>query len=273
MLLSSFLILACANPTPVDTSVEPSDTDTDTDTDTGTGTGTDTGTDTDMDTDPQPVCTEPTEVGCIDEMILDLSLHDDLVSDGEVDNEADGNDWVTGADASAGGMNDADQNPWLYLRFTDSGMERVDIDDESALEEMSWHLAARRYVLRVNSGTSGPSCVGVAKARGNYADVTLADAESATFAYEEFYTEECEIIEDNSMLPGSLDVALGSWWEYTASCVATTDQAFVLQLDDGQLLKFTVESYYKGEGQTECNEEGSTNNGSGQFTFRWQVLG
>lgn len=218
-----------------------------------------------------PVCTEPTEVGCVDEIILDLSLHDDMVSDGNVENEVDGDDWLSVADASAGGMSGASQNPWLYLRFTDEGLQRVDIDDESALEEMTWHFAARRYILRLNGGTSGPSCVGGAEVRGDYAEVTLSDADGAAFALEDFYTDECELIEDGSTLSGSIEAVLGAWWEY-GSCVATTGQAFVLQLDDGRFVKFAVDAYYKGEGQTECNDEGITNNESGIYTFRWQFL-
>lgn len=228
-----------------------------------------------FDTDPSierdPVCEEPSEVGCVDEIILDLSLHDDLVSEGEVENEQDGDDWVTVADASAGGMYEADQNPWLYLRFTEDGLQRVDIDDETALEEMTWHLAARRYIVRLNSGTSGPSCVGGAEVNRDYADVELADAEAAVFGIERFYDEDCTIVEDDSNLPGSIETVLGAWWEY-GNCVETTDQAFVVQLDDGQFVKLLIEQYYKGDGQDECNDEGTTNNESGIYTFRWRFL-
>ena len=263
MFLSFVLALACV--VADDGDVQAGDT-----ADSGGSDGGDTDS-ADAGSDLDPVCTEPSEVGCIDEMILDLSLHDDLVSDGDVSNDKDGDDWVSVVDASAGGMYDADKNPWIYLRFTDDGLERVDIDDETALEEMTWHLSARRYILRLNSGTSGPSCVGGAEVKGDYADVTTSDAEGADYNLEHFYDEECKIIEDNSNLPGSLDVVLGGWWDYV-SCVATTAQAFVIQLDDGRLLKFTVEQYYKGDGQDECNNEGSTNKESGIFTFRWRFL-
>ncbi len=82
------------------------------------------------------VCTEPTPVGCVDELISDLSLHDDLVSTGEVSNTVDGADYVTAIDATAGGFGNETQNPWVYVKFTEDGVVWVDIDDETALESM-----------------------------------------------------------------------------------------------------------------------------------------
>lgn len=236
-----------------------------------TGNVDDSGGDTDTSAVRDPVCEQPAEVGCVDEIILDLSLHDDLVSDGDVENEVNGDDWLSVADASAGGMYDADKNPWLYLRFTETGLQRVDIDDETALEEMTWHFAARRYIVRLNSGTSGPSCVGGSEVRGDYTDVETADAESAVFGVERFYDDECTLIEDDSELPGSIETVLGAWWSY-GNCVETTGQAFVIQLDDGQFVKLLVEQYYEGDGQTECNEDGRTTEESGIYTFRWRFL-
>jgi hypothetical protein len=42
-----------------------------------------------------PVCEEPADVVCVDDLILDLSLHDDQVSEGAVTTDADGDDFVT----------------------------------------------------------------------------------------------------------------------------------------------------------------------------------
>ncbi len=102
----------------------------------------------------------------MDEMILDLSLHDDKTSNGEVVTTDDGDDKLSTVDASAGGFNDAARNPWTYVKFSADGLTRVDIDDETALESMDWDLALKRYIIRVNSGSSGPSCVGAAAMMG-----------------------------------------------------------------------------------------------------------
>ena len=109
------------------------------------------------------VCTEATPIACTDQIILDLSLQDDKVADdADVLTEVDGEDFVTTVDATAGGYGNETQNPWVYVKFTTDGAVRVDIDDETALESMDWDMALRRFIIRLNGGDSGPSCVGVA---------------------------------------------------------------------------------------------------------------
>jgi hypothetical protein len=227
--------------------------------------------DTGADVNLEPVCDEPTEPTCIDAMILDLSLHDDKVSDAEVSNEADGADTITFVDATAGGYNQSANNPWVYVRFGEDGAERVDIDDETALEDMTWHLALRRFIVRVNSGDSGPSCVGAAAMIGyGYDDLTEVP-DGISFRPDDYYTDDCTLINDSSGLPGSPQTAMSAWWEYPG-CVDTTGTPFLLQLDDGRVLKLVVESYYDGDGQQECADEGSTMASGGYIYLRWTSL-
>ena len=218
----------------------------------------------------EAVCTEPTPVSCVDAIIADLSLQDDLVSEGAVTNTTDGEDFVTSVDATAGGFQNAANNPWVYIRFTESGAERVDLDDETALESMDWHVAAKRYNIRVNSGSSGPSCVAAA---------TMLDTEYASigevpsglqYFEDDFYTPDCTLINDSSGLPGNPQTALGAWWSYPG-CVATSGTPFILQLDDGHIVKLVVEAYY-GEGQEGCNESGTPGSESARLTWRWTYL-
>lgn len=221
---------------------------------------------------PDPVCTEPVEPTCIDQMILDLSLHDDKVSDAEVSNESDGDDTLTYVDASAGGYNNASRNPWVYVRFGADGVaERVDIDDETALEDMTWHLALRRFIVRVNSGDSGPSCVGAAAMLGFDYDEITSVPEGMEYRYDDYYTDDCTLINDSSGLPGSPQVAMSAWWEYPG-CVATTETPFLVQLEDGRVIKLVVEAYYDGDGQAECNENESTTASGGFFWLRWTEM-
>jgi len=167
---------------------------------------------------PNAVCTEPTDVACVDQIILDLSLHDDKICDDEVSTTTDGDDFVTTVDASAGGYNQATNNPWVYVKFTETGASRVDIDDETALENMDWDLALRRFIIRLNSGDSGPSCVGVDTLSGQTYDEVTAVPEGTTYEYDDFYDESCSLQSDRSGLPDSPDVALGfgDWWAYDA---------------------------------------------------------
>ena len=218
----------------------------------------------------EPVCTEPEPATCEDAIILDLALHDDKVSEGAVGNTTDGDDFVTTVDATAGGYADYMNNPWVYVKFTDSGAERVDIDDVTALESMDWDISLRRYLIRLNGGTSGGSCVGaVTLSETAYGDVA-ALPDDTPFIEDAFYTDDCTFINDSSGLPGSPQAALGQWWEYPG-CVATTLYPHVVRLADGRQIKLVVEAYY-GSGQEGCNERGAAGSDSANITMRWSWL-
>ncbi len=220
------------------------------------------------------VCEEPVEPACVDAMILDLALHDDKVSDGAVTNTADGDAWYTSVDATAGGYGNSSDNPWVYLRFTDAGAERVDIDDETALESMDWDLAARRFILRLNGGDSGPSCVGAATLMEQGWDDVAEAPEGISYAVDDYYTDDCTMVNDSSGLPGSPQVVLGPWWSYSA-CIATTGYVQLIQLADGRVVKFVVDRYYEEAAhQDTCNETGEAPQAatSAIYTFHWQLL-
>ena len=218
------------------------------------------------------ICDEAKDAECIDEMILDLSLHDDMTSDGDVDTTTDGDDFVTTVDASAHGMNEAANNPWVYIRFDEDGATKLDIDDETALETLDWHIAARRFILRLNGGDNSPSCVAASPfMEMEYADLT--EEPSGTNYYEDaYYTADCTIINDSSGLEGSPQVALAPWWSYQ-DCVRTTMVPFIIRLEDGRLVKLVVEAYYES-GQEDCNDGGGmgSGTGSGMYTWRWRFL-
>ena len=217
-----------------------------------------------------PACTEPTEVSCQDAMIQDLSLHDDKVSEGAVATTTDGEDFVTTIDGSGGGYDKYTRNAWVYVKFTDQGAQKVEIDDESALESMDWDMSLRRYIVRLNSGSSGPSCVGAAALIGQeYASVSDVP-DGISYVPDAYYTGDCTLINDSSGLPGSPQVAMGPWWEYPG-CVQTTGTPFLIQQADGHVLKLVIESYY-GDEQAECNNNGSTQASGGFYILRWRFL-
>jgi hypothetical protein len=214
------------------------------------------------------LCEDPVEPACVDDMILDLSFQETKVSDGSIEEEADGDDFVALIDATAGGMSRASSNPALYVRFTPGGVEQVAVSDEDALEDMTWHLALKRYILRLNSGDGGPSCVqGAAVGRKAYDEID-ALPDDVEWATEDFYDDECEMRTDAL---GGPETVMNGWWSY-GSCVETTDTPYLLQLEDGSVLKVLVESYYAGEGQAECESEGSTNEDGGWISLRWRFL-
>lgn len=218
----------------------------------------------------EPVCTDPVAIACEDEIVSDLSLHDDLVSEGKVTTRTDGADFVTDVDATAGGFGNETQNAWVYVKFTESGAEKVRIDDETALESMDWDLAARRFIIRLNGGVSGPSCVGAAPFLEKKYD-ELTEVADVTYQTDQFYPEDCSaVINDSSGLPDSPQTALSAWWTYPG-CVATSKVPFQVQLADGHVIKLMVEQYY-AENQTDCNQSGVPGSDSGNLKLRWTYL-
>ena len=216
------------------------------------------------------ICTEPTEIVCEDAAILDLSLHDDKVSDGAVSTIEDGLDFVSVVDASAGGYNAASSNPWVYVKFTETGLEKIETDDETALESMDWDLSLRRFILRLNGGSTGASCVSsVSFLENTYEGLTVIP-DGVTYVEDNFYTDDCTIINDSSGLPGSPQVSLAPWWSYDG-CVQTTQVPHLIQLADGSIVKMVVEAYYES-GQEACNNGSGAGNGSAIYTLRWTFI-
>jgi hypothetical protein len=218
----------------------------------------------------EPLCSEPAEIACLDSIILDLSLQDDAVSEGLVETTTEGDDFVTTVDASAGGYNNATSNPWVYVRFDDTGAIKVEVDDETALESMDWDMSLRRFIVRLNGGDSGPSCVAsTTLLEQSYED--LAEVPTGlTYFVDDYYTSDCTLINDSSGLPGSPQVSLGSWWEYPG-CVKTTGYPHIVQLADGRYIKLRIEQYY-GSDQETCNSSGSPGLDGGEIVLRWRYL-
>lgn len=217
----------------------------------------------------ESLCPEPTDPPCVDAMILDLSLHDDRVSDGAVTTTQDGDDFVTVVDATAGGFGQDANNPWVYVRFAADGASRVDLDDETALESLEWHLALRRFHIRLNSGDGGPSCVlADPQAGSSYADISEVP-ESVDFQEEDIYDGACELQMDAYGMSPAWTVY--GWWESAGQCVQTTGLPFLVRLDDGRVLKMVVEAYY-ASGQEDCNASGTPGESSGTITLRWRQL-
>lgn len=219
------------------------------------------------DADSAATC-EPATPTCVDQMILDLSLKDDKTSKGDVTTAADGADFLTSVDASAGGYGNETKHAWTYVRFTAEGAEKVEIDDETALESLDWDMALRRFIIRLNGGDSGPGCVGAASFRNQTYEELTEIPEGVTYAEDEFYTDDCTIVNDSSGLENSPQVVMAPWWEYS-TCVETTGTPFLIQSGSGDVLKFVVESYYEGEGQEACNSQGSPTTEGGYYQLRW----
>lgn len=219
-----------------------------------------------------PACGAPP--ACVDQMILDLSLHADKVSEGAVTTTRDGDDFLTVIDATAGGFGESDNNPWVYVKFRANGATRVDIDDETALESVDWDMSLRRFIVRLNGGDSGPSCVGaVSLLEKTYEQIDTVP-EGLDYLVDDYYTDDCTIVNDSSGLPGSPQVVLAPWWSYPG-CVSTTDVPHLIRLANGTVIKLVVDQYYEDPvAQATCNAEGMAPQGavSAVFTLRWRPM-
>ncbi len=223
---------------------------------------------------PEPRCSELVVVECQDQIIPELELQDE-VAPGLIENLPWDGSWQSTVDATAGGFQPAVPQGYVYGKFTDAGLLRVEIDDEEALESADWDIAFRRYVIRLNGGASGPSCVSAARTPpGTEYATAEAPADEALYRVDSQYAPDCEFISDGSGLPTSPATALSSYYAYNG-CVQMTGNVYVLRLADGRDLKLQVMGYYgPAEKQEYCQENGVADNpsGSGNISLQWAFL-
>jgi len=220
-------------------------------------------------------CTMPVAVTCSDQSIQDLTFYDVASPDTRlITNTAEGAGWRSAINAAAGGSNARES--YVYARFTATGLEKVAISDEAALDSMDWDIAFRRFVIRLNSGVAGPSCVDGARTAAD-TDFDALTTEPADLEYrtEAYYTASCELVPDGSGL-GSPGTALQSFWRYPG-CVQMTGNVFVVRLADGRRVKLLVTNYYEQSVQDTCDATDSVNAAdqaqAAQVGVRWAVLG
>lgn len=223
-----------------------------------------------------PLCTMPTTVECSDKIILDMNLQADPAP-GLIENTANGSGWTSKIDATAGGAFTSQPHSYVYGKFTDQGLTKVTLGDQDSLDSMDWDIAFRRYVVRINSADSGPSCVQAARLPGapKFEDVTSIP-ENLSYHTDDYFTASptCELIPDGTGLPDSPATALSSYWTYPG-CVQMTDHVFVLALADGRHVKLIVDSYYSPTVQDQCDTAGSipmSGTGSANFIVRWELI-
>lgn len=222
----------------------------------------------------EPRCTSAAAIPCEDDVVLQMNLQSEPAP-GSIETTQDGDDFVSVIDATAGGAFTATPHSYTYGRFTDTGLEKVSISDEDSLTSMDWDIAFRRYIGRINSGHSGPSCTAAARVPGEqtYAEITSVP-DNLTYRSDQYFTESCELIADGTGLEGSPATALSSYWTYPG-CVQMTNNVYVVQLANGRDVKLTVESFYNDDAQQQCQDQESvpmSNNGSANVRVRWAFL-
>lgn len=223
--------------------------------------------------DAGPTCALE-EVACADQVIQQLNLKTIINPDG-ITNTQGAAGWTSVINATAGGAFNPNPPSFIYARFTATGLEKMDLSDEQAMDSQAWHIAFRRYVIRINSGSSGPGCVtGVRMPANSTFEGTTTVPGSVTPRQDEFMSDTCELISDGSGLESSPATAMSSYYSYNG-CVKTTGNIFVLDLAGGGRVKVVVDHYYSAAVQAECNSTGAATTmptGSGTIGIRWDFL-
>lgn len=214
------------------------------------------------------------EVTCTDESVQKLVLFE-AASKGQIKDELhEGDTFESVVDATGGGMTPTQS--FVYARFTDNGLKRVDVGDEKAFSSLDWDIAFRRYVIRVNSGVSGPGDVTVARTQPDTMFDSVTEVpDDLDFRKEEYFTESCDLVNDSSGLPGGPGTALASFWSYP-SCVSMTHNVYVLEVTQPKKrhVKLEVQAYYSLQVQRLCDKEGRTTqpSGAGNIRVRWAFI-
>ena len=81
--------------------------------------------------------------------------------------------------------------------------------------------------------------MGAPLSRRTYSDIYEVP-DDVEWQSEDFYDDECQMATD---LLGGPDTLLNGWWTYE-SCVETTGIPYLLQLEDGGVMKLAIEAYF-----------------------------
>lgn len=231
----------------------------------------DAGTDAGTEDAGTPICGR-TAVACSDQAILQLDLKK-APAPGLITNVAADGGFRSIVDAVGGGSPPTDS--YVYAKFTSTGLQKVAIGDETALDTFDWDIAFRRFVIRLNGGDSGPACTAAAPLPpGTLFDTITTTPAIVSYPVDDFLTASptCGFVADNSGLPSSPATALAEYYAYT-NCVSMTGRVYIVQTRLGRHLKLEITGYYQTEpAQTACNGGTAPGVPGGTIRLRWAFL-
>jgi hypothetical protein len=186
----------------------------------------------------------------------------DEVSTATVAPLSSGDDLVLFVDASAGGLGGQDAYPWVYVSFATA--EAVALTDLGALESTAWDLAFKRFVIRTNSGDSGPGEGGALRIGLPWDSVDESTLGDRALSSESWFDAECNLTTDDQ---GELVTTFTGWSEYdqASHVLAPADAVYLTRGGDGKLYKVAILDYY-------ANPDGSTGRTAGRYKVRVAAL-
>jgi hypothetical protein len=145
-------------------------------------------------------------------------------------------------DASAGGINGQDKNPWVYVSLA-SG-QAVALTDLDALSSKAWDLAFKRFIVRTNSGDSGPGQGGAIRIALAWDKVDASTLGMQTLPKENWFDADCNLNVDVNM---ELITTFTGWSEYDEAnhiLTAAPNVVYITAAADGSLYKVAILDYY-----------------------------
>ena len=152
-----------------------------------------------------------------------------MVSTGAVQ-VATANNVTTGTiDATAGGLANAADNPYVYVDLRMG--KKVDINDLDAMTSTTWDVAIKRSSLRVNGGDSGAGGLMLAVVQAATLGAVTA-APASGYVADDFTTTDCML---DAIPGGEPKSAFGEWYDYDVNTHAVTPrpEVYVIQRGDG----------------------------------------
>ena len=173
--------------------------------------------------------------------------------------------------ASGGGFSPT--KSYVYATFTADGLSQLPFSDEQALTNAQWDIGFRRFVLRLNGGDSGPSCVSAAIAGGAAFDSVTSASATGVAELDGFLDDSCTFVDDGSGLNTSPKTAMSGFYQY-AQCVRMTGSVFIVTLADGRKVKAQVLGYYQQDSAQAACQAGTPQQGAvgGYIKLRWAFL-
>ncbi len=160
-------------------------------------------------------------------------------------------------DASAGGIAEQQNNPWIYVDLATA--TRVDVTDLTADGDVAWDLGIKRPILRSNSGDGGyAGSGGAVRLDKEFDAVTSADA-GATFETEVWFDADCTLLTDQT---GAIATAFDGWYDYENAVVTPGAGTWLVRSGDGTSVhKVEILDYYS-------NPDGTSGMAGGRYRIR-----
>jgi hypothetical protein len=183
----------------------------------------------------------PFENQCTSALRESLGLVDEVATATAAVLNKSGDELLLYVDATAGGINGADTHPWVYVSLKTG--EKVTVSDLDALHSLDWDIAFKRFIIRTNSGDSGPGKGGAIRISLPWDEVDRSTLGDTTVPGEQWFDSECMLTVDPN---GELLTTYSGWSEYNAAThvLNAANAVFITSGADGALYKVAILDYY-----------------------------